>query len=446
LVNRQIRFPVELWVAICGLLSPKDQHSLAESCRRLFSIVRLNPPPTVVKIDDYHVRSTGWERKDLLHLRSATEVHWSASKRDSVVDLQLHAVLSVLPIIPNIQLLSLHNADINEAQQAIIFGLSTLRTLAVYFCSFHSSTNPMPDSHVTSLKLLRNDTQTTRHLLAILAATVEELEVDGSAVGLVRQGGLIHLPKLSTFTSNHPDPTSSRAILNAFKRYTSITTLNILFRLRRLDMSLHHSDFPALRSLTCRHRLAVGLIPERPVTSYVEVYYGEGGPWELLDTLSKTRAGITNLKLCIPDNFCSRLLSLLTSLRHLEQLTLKLYSPNKGVRLPDYLSGQPVHNLPGAEAMVLPKLKRVTIYVDDNQYTSFSPEWLLNECFGPVCLALEEFEYLYLAVSSSSFQFYRFPEPTRAWMMRRLPDGSWERQGPPPIPIPTPARTLHVAL
>jgi len=381
-----------------------------------------------------------------LHLRSATEVHWSASKRDSVKSLQLHAVLSVLPIIPNIQLLSLHNADINEAQQAIIFGLSTLRTLAVYFCSFHSSTNPIPDSHVTSLKLFRNDTQTTRHLLTILATTVEELEVDGSAVGLVQQGGLIHLPKLSTFTSNRPDPTSSRAFLNAFKQYTSITTLHILFRIRRSDMSLHHSDFPALRSLTCRHRLAVGLIPERPVTTYVEVYYGwEGGPWGLLDTLSETRAGITNLKLCVPDNFCSHLLSSLTSLQHLEQLTLKLHSPNQGVPLPDYLSGQPVHNLPGAEAIVLSKLKRVTICVEDNQNTSFSPEWLLNECFDPVCPALEEFEYLYLAVSSSYFQFYRLSEPTRAWKMRRLPDGSWERQGPPPIPIPTPARTLHVA-
>jgi len=308
----------------------------------------------VVKIDDYHVRSTGWERKDLLHLRSATEVHWRprASKRDSVENLQLHAVPSVLLIIPNIRLLSLHNANINEAQQAIIFGLSTLRTLGVYFCCFHSSTNPIPDSHVTSLKLFRNDTQTTRHLLAILATTVEELVVDGSAIRLVQQGGLTHLPKLSTFTINHPDPTSSGAILNAFKRYTSITTLTILFHLKRSDMSLHHSDFPALRSLTCRHQLAVGLIPERPVTSYVEVYYDwEGGPWELLDTLSKTRAGITNLKLCVPDNFCSHLLSLLTSLRHLEQLTLKLYSPNKGFRLPDYLSGQPVHNPPRAEAM-----------------------------------------------------------------------------------------------
>jgi len=355
-------------------------------------------------------------------------------------------VLSVLPIIPNIRLLSLHDANVNEAQQAIIFGLSTLRTLRVYLCCFHSSTNTIPDSHVTSLKLFCNDTQTTRHLLAILATTVEELEIDGSAVELVQQGGLTHLPKLSNFTNHHSDLTSSPAILNAFKQYTSITTLNILSRCKYPDMSLHHSDLPALRSLTCRHRLAVGLIPERPVTTYVEVYYmWGGGPRGLLDTLSKTRAGITDLKLCVPDNFCSRLLSLLTSLRHLEQLTLKLYSLNKGSRLPDYLSGQPVHNPPRAEAMVLPKLKRVTICVGHNQNTSFSREWLLNECFDPVCLALEEFEYLYLAVSGHNFQFYRLPEPTRAWKMRRLPDGSWERQGPPPIPIPTPARTLHVA-
>ena len=68
LVNRQIRIPVVLWVAFCGLLCPKDQRSPAEaeSCAYIFSIVL--------------VRATGWKRKDRLHHRSATEVHCSGLK------------------------------------------------------------------------------------------------------------------------------------------------------------------------------------------------------------------------------------------------------------------------------------------------------------------------------------------------------------------------------
>ena len=446
MVNRQIRFPVELWVAICGLLPPKDQHSLAESCKRLFSIVHLNPPPTVVKIDNRRLRSTEWERKDLLHLRSATELHWSGSRHDSVESLRLHTVISVLSIIPNIRLLSLRHTNVNEGQQAIIFGLSTLRTLVVNFCYFYPWTNPIPCSHVTSLKLVRTAMETTRSLLTIFATTVEDLDVDVYAARNVHQGGLIKFPKLSTFTMNHSAVTSGQTMLNTLKRYTSITTLHIS---SLSDVSFHHSDLPALHSLTCCYRLALNLIPERPVTTYVEVYPDlEEEPLRLLDALSKTRPGITDLKLFVPNNICSLLPPLATSLQHLEQLTIKLCSPVKVDPSPNHLSGKPLHNLSGARTVVLPKLKRVTIWVDGYENTGFSlAEWLLKECFIPVSPVLEEFKYLYFAGFISAFQLYRPPEPTRAWRVRRLTDGSWERQGPPPIPTstPTPASTLGAA-
>jgi len=242
------------------------------------------------------MRSTRLKRKNLLHLRVATEIHWSGSGSRSLENSQLHPVLSVLPIIPNIQLLSLRHADINEAQQSIIFGLSTLRTLVVRSCGFHPSTTPIPHSHVTALKLAHNDTQTSHHLLSVLASTVEDLEIDSSdgTVRCVRLGGFIELPKLSTLTMTSTDFYSEivtrQESLGTFKRYTSITTLHILFYLRLSDMSLHHLDLPALRSLTCHHRLAVNLIPKRPLATYVEVYSDfNKEPWRLLDSLSKTR-------------------------------------------------------------------------------------------------------------------------------------------------------------
>jgi len=401
----------------------------------------------VVKIDSCLISFTRLKRKHFLHLRAATEVHWDVWRKGNE-NLQFHVLLSILPIIPNLRLLSLYNVSINEAQQATIFGLSTLRTLVVQYCRFHPSTNSIPHSHMTALKLTRNDMQTSRHLLSAFASTVEDLEVDPShrTASCFLLGGLIELPKVSTFTTtNWPEVADSRASFGIFKRYTSITTLHILFHLSLSDMSLHHLDLPALRSLTCHRQLAVGLIPKRPVATYVEVdCHLEEGPWRLFDSFSETRVGITNLKLFIPANFCSLLPSFATSLQHLEQLTLGLRFPKEVYLSPNQLSRQPLHN-PGVGAVMLPKLRWMTVCVEDYRYTSFSLEWLLKECFMPVSLVLEEFECLYFAVPSYLFQLYQLPEPTLAWKVRRLPDGSWERQGPPPIPTPTPASTLGAA-
>jgi hypothetical protein len=254
----------------------------------------------VVKIDNWNVGCTVCKRGVFLHLQSPTKAHWSGLVRDSVENLRLHAIFSVLPIIPNIRVLSLHHAEINEAQQANIFGLSTLRTLMVNFCWFHPSTNPIPYSDVTALKLARNDLQTTHYLLKISATTVEALEVDIPTTRRIQPSELIELPKLSTLTINDLSLIPCHTILGTLRRYMSITTLHILVRRGLTNLPLHHSDLPALRGLTCNHRLAVGLIRGRPVTTYVEVHSGwKEGPWRLL---AKTRTRISNLKLFIPDN------------------------------------------------------------------------------------------------------------------------------------------------
>ena len=399
-----------------------------------------------MRIDNYYLKSTGWKRKDHLHLRSATEVYWWNLKGRWAEKRRLHTVLSVLPIIPNIQLLSLNDAIINEAQQAIIFGLSTLRTLVVHSCQFRHSTRALPFSHINTLKLLRNDMQTTRRLITIAASTLETLEVHYSyGTGSILEGGLIELPKLSTFTMTKYEYETSRVIWDTFKRYTSITTLYIRFHHNLPEISPHHSDFPALRSLTCDPHLAMSLIPKRPVTTYVEVFFLNGERlWALFNALSEAR--ITNLTLFVPDDFSSLLPSLGTSLQHVERLTLRFCAHEySSGRAPYHLLGQPLHDPPGEAAVVLPKLKWVTISIDDQKFTRYPPESLLEEGFVPVCPVLEVFEYL-----SFAFCDHGFDEPKRVWKVRRLPDGSWERQGPPPIPtptaVPTPAKTLHAAL
>ena len=404
----------------------------------------------MVKIDNCRVRSTGRKHKDHLHLRSATEVHWRGLKQDWAETRRLHVVLSVLPIIPNIQFLSLCDVEINEAQQAIIFELSTLRTLVARFCRFHPSTMVPPFSHVTALRLANIDTQTTRRLLTIFASTLETLEVGyfHGGIGGILQGGLIELPKLSTFTMAYHEYGTSQAILDIFKGYTSITTLHISIHHNLSGLSFHHSDLPALRSLTCDHHLAASLMPERPVTTYVEIFFsGKKRFCKLLTALSKTPAGITNLKLFVHDNLSLLLPSLATALQHLEQLTLKFCAraPLLATRSSDHFSSQPLHNRPGAATMLLPKLKWVTLSVDDYIYSYFPPESLLKECFIPLCPVLEVFECLCFAVSNPSFEFDQLPEPQRVWKVRRLPDGSWERQGPPPIPISIATKTLRAA-
>ena len=354
-------------------------------------------------------------------------------------------MLSVLPTIPNIRLLSLYDADINPAQQAIIFGLSTLRALVVHSCRLHPSTKPLPMSRVTDLRLTNTDMQTTRHLLIRLATTVETLEVghlDGT-IGSILHAGLIELPKLSAISMRRRQYGIRPAISSIFKRYTSITTLCILFHFDFSGMSLDDSDLPALRSLQCRDNLAMRLIPKRPVTTFVEVRTShEKGPWMLLNALSKTSVLITNLKISVPDHLSSLLLSLATSLPHLEQLTLKcLHSDVPWLRTssPDHLLWQS----PGAADVILPTLKWVTILVDHLQFkhTNRSSEWLRKEYFMPVCPALEVFECLcFVSFNNLRLDFGQLSEPDRTWKTQRLPDGSWERQGPPPIPTPIPAK------
>ena len=403
-----------------------------------------------MKIDNLQVISTGWKRRDRLHLRSATQVLWRGLKQNWAEKWRLHTILSVLPTIPNIQLLSLQNADINEAQQVIIFGLLSLRTLVVRSCRFHLLASPLPLSHVTALKLAHNDLQTTRHLLTIFAATVETLEVDyfDRTIGQVLQGGFIELPKLSTFAIKYQVSRTRSAILDTLKRCTSITTICILLHDNLAVMSLHHSDLPALRSVTCDHRLAMRLIPKRPVTTYVEVVSSkEERSWMLRNALSQTSAQITSLKLLVPDKFYSILPSLASSLQYLEQLTLTSAYTDMlllGARPPNHLSEQELHNSPGAPAVILPKLKWVAIWVDYYLFihTEYPPDRLLKECFIPVCPALEMFECLGV-LHCPRFQFGWLPEAKKAWKARRLPDGSWEQQGPPPIPTYVPTKKLY---
>ena len=98
---------------------------------------------------------------------------------------------------------------------------------------------------------------TTRRLLTIFAPTLETLEVgyfDGTT-GSILQGVLIELRKLSTFTLKYHEYGTDQAILDTFKRYTSITTLHILFRDNHPNRSFHHADLPAVRRLTCDHHL-----------------------------------------------------------------------------------------------------------------------------------------------------------------------------------------------
>jgi hypothetical protein len=205
-------------MAISGLLSSSDRCSLACSCTRLFSIVESNAPFTVVKIDNCHVKSTGWTFKDRVYLRSATEVHWKGLERNWAEQWRLHAVFSVLPTLQNIRLLSLYDTDINEAQQRTIFGISCLRTLVVDSCRFFLAKEPLPPSCITSLKFTHIDAETTHYLLMKLATTLETIDVDkiDDVIAHILQYGSTALHKLSSFTNGHSSITHPE-ILNTIK-------------------------------------------------------------------------------------------------------------------------------------------------------------------------------------------------------------------------------------
>ena len=236
--------------------------------------------------------------------------------------------------------------------------------------------------------------------------------------------------------------TAGLAILNTFNQYKSITTVCITSEFNPPILSFHHSDFPALRNVTCDQDLAVSLIPQRPVTTYVEARSRkDGGRERLLNSLSKARAKITHLQLVGPNKFYSLLPSLATSLQHLEQLTIKGLHYSRGWCRGSVLSGPPPFNTSGEVVATLPKLKRFTYLQEYHTFREFPLEEAVKTWVIPVCPALEVFECLFFSYAPD-FENDRLLEPARAWKIRRLPDGSWERQGPPPFPTPVPAKKL----
>ena len=251
----------------------------------------------------------------------------------------------------------MYGSVINEAQQAVIFGISTLRTLEIHSCRFDPSTKPLPLSRVNALKFAQTDVHLIRRLLTLLAAMVESLEVDyyGDPIGSTLQDGLVELPRLSSFTMKCRQRADGPAILDTFSQYKSITTICITSDCYLPKDSFHHSDFPALRNVTCDQDLAVSLIPQRPVTTYVEIRSGrEGGRERLLNSLSKTRAKITHLQLVGPAEFYLLLPSLATYLQHLEQLTIKGFIRGTGSLERYAHCGRWPFNTPGGVVATLP--------------------------------------------------------------------------------------------
>ena len=377
-------------------------------------------------------------------LRLATDVHWSGVKQNRAERKRLRVVLSVLPTIPHIRLLSLHNADIDEVQQRTIFGIPSLRTLVVNSCQFVVRVKALPPSHINALKLAYNGVRTVRHLLTTLAPTLETIKVDeyDVAVRYILQNESVVLPRLSTFImENTHNWGHCLAVLGTPKRYRSITTLCIRFCSCLSELRFAKPDLPALRILTSDYKLASRLIPGRPVTTYVEARCTQRAFTRgVLLALSESRGRITSLKLFVHHDLYSVLPSLASSCQHLEQLTLRtshLPSAWLWACARDHLLGRPFRGLPLTAGAVFPKLKRVTILVNYSKYRDLPPvfiyEWMLRGIVVLVCPALAWFECLDV-YHTTPFDLDRPTEPNRAWKVWRRSDGSWERQGPPPTP------------
>ena len=378
-----------------------------------------------------------------MRLRLATEVHWRGLKKSRAERKRLRVVLSVLPTIPHIRLLSLRNADIDEGQQNTIFRISSLRTLVVDSCQFVVTAKPLPRSRITSLKLAHNDVRATRHLLTTLAPTLETINVDiyDMAASYILLNESVALPRLSTFImDNTYNWGYCLAVMGTPKRYGSITTLCIRYCSCLSEFSFTKSDLPALRILTSDYGQASTLIPGRPVTTYMEApCIQRANTRGVLVALSGSRERITSLELFVHHDLYSVLPSLASSCQHIAQLTLQTsHIPSAWLWscARDRLLGRPFRGLPTSASAVFPRLKRVKILVTYSKCRDLPPvciyEWMLRGIVVLVCPALTWFECLDVH-HTTPFDLDRPGEPKQAWKVRRQSDGSWEQQGPPPV-------------
>jgi hypothetical protein len=178
-------------------------------------------------------------------------------------------VLSVLAGPSSLQTLSLDSLKVEPIHQKLILSINTLRSLILTHSSFTPTSMVMPRSPIKALRLEDPAPAPTKHILTLLAGSLETLKLGRSSKEICDVLASTPLPRLTFFVE---PPTIGRVSpeINHLASLSSITTLVVS---DGAIPSVLPSFLPHLTHLTAPSYIAEALIPGRPVRTYRMSYH-----------------------------------------------------------------------------------------------------------------------------------------------------------------------------
>jgi len=187
----------------------------------------------------------------------------------SVSGASFRHVLSIVSGPSSLHTLGLTLLNVEPAQQQLILSIKSLRFLKLVNSTFVPTSVVMPRSSITTLWLEWLDeslvTQ-TKHLLTLLASSLETLRSRGLRSEVNDVIGSTQLPRLTFF-----EEVSSlgRSKWDHFTSFSNIKVLIIVsFGLPSVPTAMLPHMLPHLTHLSARHTVARVLLPGRPVRTY----------------------------------------------------------------------------------------------------------------------------------------------------------------------------------
>jgi hypothetical protein len=215
-----------------------------------------------------HSRSLSFARA--IHLNPQESRWWPDPPRPgstnslSVSAISFRFVLSVLSGPSSLQTLSLSRLKVEPVHQKLILSIRTLRSLILTYSSFTPTSMVMPCSSIKALRLEDPTPAPTKHILTLLAGSLETLKLGRSSREMCYVLASIPLPRLTFLVEPSPIgrvlPENSHLAL-----FSSITTL-VVFDGPKSPVP--PSFLPHLTHLTAPSYIASALISGRPVRTY----------------------------------------------------------------------------------------------------------------------------------------------------------------------------------
>jgi hypothetical protein len=371
------------------MIPDHDKRSVAQVCRTLFVIVHSRAPFRKVQIIKANLRHIKQLSELPSLLQYAVEVQWrptpSRWSHYSGTNPPLKncrpftVLLECLRASHTLQVLALYRLVVNEQQQHVIFALPNLQRIVLGASYFTNTSKVLPTPRVKELALVGSlDPQKIEPLILHLGQSLTTLELNSrDSVRFYKSFPIDRVPLLRSLVHIDRDGGS---ILSVYPfpvlSDKNITKLHLTQSEPSLSWppSVYAAFLPNLEDLTCDLRLAVKLIPSRPVRTYRRYPLSiprRDTETDFISCLKRSTAQVTELRFVVSVYADGMMHVLSREFPHLERLWLWIsdsatfYSRKSGRTNCDFYGSlwepDAYHNEPSIETPAITTLKDLRI-------------------------------------------------------------------------------------